>query len=299
MSAASPDLAERTDHEVVCDDGWRLAAAVVNRPGPRAVAICGHAMMVDRRTMDARGAGLVSALAARGVAVVWPDLRGHGASGPLPSEGGSWCYDDLVERDTPALYRFARERFPGLPLFAVGHSLFGHVSLAHAARHPEAAPDGFVLLAANIWLPGLEPSPLRWLGKRALFAAATAVGAPLGRVPARRLRMGSADESWDYFGRFPRWAARGDWTAADGFSYFGNLGRIDRPALAIAAAGDLLFGVPACVRAFVAPLPHHRFLLAGRAGDIVLPFDPDHMGIVTDPRSRPVWEKAADFVLGP
>ena len=28
-----------------------------------------------------------------------------------------------------------------------------------------------------------------------------------------------------------------------------------------------------------------------------LPFDPDHMGLCTDPRSRPVWEEVAGWIL--
>lgn len=293
------------EHRVACGDGWILSVGLVAPPAPRAVAVAGHAMMVDRRTLDARGEGLVSALVERGIAVVWPDLRGHGGSGPLAAAGGIWSYDDLVEEDTPALYRFAAERFPGLPIVAVGHSLFGHVALAHAGRHPEARVSGYALLAANVWQPDCEPSPLRWLEKRAMMETCAALLRPRGYLPVRAFRFGSVDEAGRYFLQLVEWVRRGEWDAADGFSYRAALAGIDRPVLSIAGAGDRLLGNPASIRRFVAPLPDHRLLVAGSGGKgdprdgalLPLPFDPDHMGLVTDRRARPVFEAVADFVL--
>ena len=58
------------------------------------------------------------------------DQRGHGQSRPHPSEGARWNYDDLV-RDAEVVAEFLCQRFPELPHIAVGHSLFGHVALAH------------------------------------------------------------------------------------------------------------------------------------------------------------------------
>ena len=299
--------AATSQHEVVCADGWRLAVTLVEPEGPaRAVAVVGHAMMVDRRTMDRGGGGLVSTLAARGIAVVWPDLRGHGQSGPLAGEGGRWSYDDLVERDAPALYAFARARFPSLPLVAVGHSLFGHVSLAHLSRHPEAEVDALVLVAANLWLRAGEPSALVWQEKRLLLALMAFVSRRFGRFPARRLRIGNTDESADYVAQFADWVRQGDWSARDGFSYWEALAWIDRPVLALAGTGDRLMAHPASMRAFVARVPRVRFRCAGRersqrrdvtaAERLALDFDPGHMGLVTDARSRPVWEEIARFI---
>src|SRR5690349_3080658 len=95
---------EREPFAVACADGWVLHGEVVVGAPPVAVAVVSHAMMVDRRTLDRpRGRGLVSSLAAGGIACVVADLRGHGNSGPRAGEGGDWSYDDLVELDVPTL----------------------------------------------------------------------------------------------------------------------------------------------------------------------------------------------------
>ncbi|MGZ3406752.1 MAG: alpha/beta fold hydrolase, partial [Polyangia bacterium] len=158
---------QRQPFSVACADGWVLRGEIVVAAPPVAVAVVGHAMMVDRRTLDRpRGRGLVSSLAARGVACVVADLRGHGRSGPRADEGGDWSYDDLVEHDVPTLVAFARSRFPDLPLTCVGHSLFGHVSLAHLARHPDADVDALVLLAVNVANPSWRRRTLDYARRR-------------------------------------------------------------------------------------------------------------------------------------
>ena len=300
----------RTRHEVVCEDGWKLDVELVTGPSPRAVAVVGHAMMVDRRTLDVRGDGLVSALARAGIAVVWPDLRGHGRSGPRAGEGGEWNYDDLVEQDTPALLEFARAQFAGLPLFVVGHSLFGHVVVAWAGRHAgEAlarAVRGFVVLAANSWIAECEPSRAVWIKKRALMEAMGVVTRVAGRFPSRRLRVGNNDEAAGYVRQFVAWTRGAGWQAADGFSYRQGLSSLAAPLCSIGATGDLLAAEAVCLERFYDRVPRREMVLAGaRAKQMLppgwtalpLPFDPGHMGIVTDARSAPAWQLAAEFIL--
>lgn len=278
-----------------CRDGWRLSIELVVPPEPRAVAIAGHAMMVDRRTLDVLRDGLVSHLAARGIAVVWPDLRGHGKSGPLASEGGRWTYDDLVEQDTPALIAFARERLPGLPLVAVGHSLFGHVALAHVARHPDAALDGLALLAANIWAPRWERDRVTTWKKRALAEAFDGVTRLWGYFPTRRLKIGSCDEAAGYVRQLASFTRADNWVADDGFSYADALPGIRKPLLSVAAAGDRLLCNPEAARLFVEAVPGAEHITVGRASGLAT--DSSHMGLVLDRRCRPVWDRVADFVL--
>src|SRR6476620_5688121 len=90
---------------IACSDGWRLDAEILAPPQPRAVAVLGHAMFVNRRTLTRR---LAPHLQSRDIAVIAFDLRGHGGSRPRASDGGSWSYDDLVEYDVPAVIAFAR-----------------------------------------------------------------------------------------------------------------------------------------------------------------------------------------------
>ena len=286
---------QRQPFSVACVDGWVLRGEVVVDAPPVAVAVVGHAMMVDRRTLDRpRGRGLVSSLAAGGIACVVADLRGHGQSGPRADEGGDWSYDDLVEHDVPTLIALARARFPALPLACVGHSLFGHVALAHLARHPGADVDALVLLAVNVANPSWRARTVDYARRRAGIELMGLFGRTFGRLPARRLRYGTDDEAGSYVRDFVRNGRARRWLARDGFDYWDALARIDRPLLALVGSGDRLMSPPEDARAVAARVPGAKFHVVGR--DSGLGFDPDHMGLVLDERSRPAWDQAAEFI---
>jgi pimeloyl-ACP methyl ester carboxylesterase len=295
--AARGSSLERRPVAARCADGWELRGELVTDPAtpPRAIAIVGHAMMVDRRTLDRRRRGLVSHLAARGIAALAVDLRGHGESGPRAEDGGDWSYDDFVEQDVPALVQLARAQLPSLPCVAIGHSLFAHVALARVARHPETPLDALVLLACNVSHPGWHARPLARLTKGALIEVTGVLARVAGRLPARRLRQGSDDEARSYVSDFVRGWRTGQWRARDGFDYFAALPSLTRPVLAIVGAGDRLLSPPEDARSLVAPIAHADFRVVGRATG--LPFDPGHMELVLDERARPAWDEVARFVL--
>ncbi|MGZ3408300.1 MAG: alpha/beta fold hydrolase, partial [Polyangia bacterium] len=231
---------------------------------------------------------------ARGIACVVADLRGHGKSGPRADEGGDWSYDDLVEHDVPTLIALARSRFPGLPLTCVGHSLFGHVSLAHLARHPEADVDALVLLAVNVANPSWRRRTLDYARRRIGIEAMGLLGRLFGRLPARRLRYGSDDEAASYVRDFVRNGRARRWLARDGFDYWDALARIDRPLYALVGAGDRFMSPPEAARAVAERVPGAQFQVVGRATGLA--FDPDHMGLVLDERARPAWDQVAELI---
>ncbi len=314
-------------------DGALLSGELLLPAGgaPRVVAALSHAMMVDRRTLDlriravappsagprgvalepgdaaARG-GILTELLAAGVAVLWFDQRGHGQSGPTPTQGGCWDYDDLVA-DAGTVAGYLRARLPGCKRVAIGHSLFGHVALAYQAQAARAAGlppgsgpegaaalyDGLVLIAGNVWLRCLEPSWLRFLAKRASYAALLLLSRPLGYLPVRRLGLGTADESGHYLRQMGGWVRSGDWTDRTGRSYLEALGSVRVPILSIAGAGDRLMAVPDCqlalLRRSAGPVTH--WLVGKQQGDAV---DADHMQLVLDARLRPRWRALARWV---
>lgn len=254
-------------------------------------------MMVDRRTLYRRDrAGLVTALVDAGIAVVCPDLRGHGESGPRAEAGGRWTYDDLVEHDVPTLVAFARRRFPQLPVVIVGHSLFGHATVAHLARHPNDGVDGVALLACNIVSRAWRQHPLASALSTSLISAMAVSTLAYGRFPSRLLRVGNTDEAQPYVFDFLRWIAAGDWVARDGFNYADGAAQIRTPVAAWVGAGDRLFSPPPAADAFVKLIDHsRRARIVGRATGLA--FDPGHMELATDARCRPVWDEVARFVL--
>jgi predicted alpha/beta hydrolase len=255
--------------------------------------------MANRRTMDRpRGEGLASTLAARGIAVMNVDLRGHGESGPGAREGGRWSYDDIVG-DVHACVAAARARFPGARVTVVGHSLGGHAALIAAGLEPARAPDAIVGLAANMWLPHLDPSLFRRVGKRALMAAWLGVAALQGgRFDPRRLGIGSDAEPWPYVAQLVRTCVFDRLTSADGrVDYRAAIGRASLPYLSIASEGDAWLGNPEVIArwnrlAKNARLTERRVLRGELGGQT-----PDHMGLVTNPASRPLWQEIAIWIL--
>lgn len=279
-------------------DGWRLSVRELAARGPvRGAALLLPAMMVDRRTMDRPGTGLGSTLAAAGFHVFLGDFRGHGASGPSASEGGRWSYDDLVRQDIPALTALVRRSAPGLPLWVVGHSLGGHVSIAAAALGACAVPvDGHVLLATNIWLPRFEPSVLRRVQKHLSMLSFRATTRAVGRFPSSRLRAGPVDESEPYVMDLTRFWFDDAWRGRDGLDYLAAMTRVRGPLLAVVGAADSLLGHAVSARGWAGAFGPGRvdFRVVGRASG--LEFDPDHMGLVVDPRARPLWSDLAQWM---
>lgn len=280
-------------------DGVTLRGSLLVPERPRAVVVALHAMMVNRRTMDRpAGEGLVSALAAQGLAVANVDFRAHGESVPRVSEGGEATYDDLVLHDIPAALSAARAVFPGLPLAVVGHSLGGHTTLIASGLLPHRAPDALVMIAANLWLPRTEPSALRRMRKRAMLGAFSAVTRVLGRFDAPRLGLGTEAESAAYVEQFARFWRDDALVSRDGsIDYDAALARAELPVLAVASEGDTVLAHPEAMAAFVGLAGRarvtHRVVRRGELGGRA----PDHMGLVTWSACRPVWDEIARWIL--
>ncbi|MCA9606455.1 MAG: alpha/beta hydrolase [Myxococcales bacterium] len=275
------------------EDGWTLRGERLARDDAKAVAVLGHAMMVDRRTLDRpSGAGLASALFAAGIDVSWIDSRGHGESGPRAEAGGRWSYDDVVRFDVPALVAHGRAIANGRPVVVVGHSLIGHAAMIAAGLFPDRAPDGVVAFAPNLWSRHLEPSAGVRVVKGAALGAWHAVTRATGFFDTARFGIGRDALAEPYVRQFrAMWSD--DRLAGGGDDYEAALGRVATDVLAFSSTNDRLFGRVASVERFVGLVPE------GRVEHVVLdgPSAPDHMGFVTDERSRPEWERTARWIL--
>ena len=128
---------------LVASDGVSLAFRVF-RPSdaPRAVLVFFH----GGGAHGAAGyAPFAAALAARGIAVVVPDLRGHGLSGGPRGDAPS---AEQVEQDVRTIVADARKRVPGVPLFVGGHSSGTGIVLNSAASLEGVA--GLVFVAPEL-----------------------------------------------------------------------------------------------------------------------------------------------------
>ena len=262
------------------------------------MVVLGHAMMVDRCTLDRpAGQGLASTLYGRGLDVTWMDARGHGESGPTADQGGRFSYDDIVRFDVPALVSLGRELARGRPLVLLGHSLIGHAALISAGLDPDAAPDAIVAYAPNLWRPGLERSPIRRMQKRLLLAGLDVATRTRGYFDSRRFGLGNTPEPAPYIRQFTQmW--RDDRLGHGGLGqgdvdYEQALGRADVDLLAVSSQNDRLLATIDSVGQFIA--------LAGnaRVESVVLRGNdaPTHMGFVTDPRSHSLWNMTANWIL--
>jgi len=262
---------------VTTSDGVTLRFDHVPGDGPR--VLCLHAMMTDGRYFGARrDNGFVRAL---GADVYVADFRGHGQSQPPVAGNDDWSFDDLVERDLPALVEAIR------PDAIIGHSLGGLVTLAALGTGKIAAPRALVLAATSVWLGGD-------VGRRAIMAAYRGVTALFGKAPIRALRAGTADEAKSYVAQLTGWSRSGRWLSLAGVDYLTALETIDVATLAITGAGDWMCK-PGDAAAISGRIRSARPLrVVGRAhGD---PLDPDHFQLFTRPELGGVRDEIARFV---
>ncbi len=288
-----------TQREVTTPDGWKLRALDIEPDTPaRALVVAGHAMMVDGRTFwRPDRPSLAGTLARAGLRVLVADLRGHGKSGPRAEDGGNWSYDQLVA-DTEVWRDLADQLAPGLPIFWLSHSLFGHTSLAWFGQHPERQPDAFVALAVNAWNRRFERNPAIWLLKSCMMRASRLAAERNGRLPARRMRMGNHDEALDYWRDLTRMAATA-WQSRTGVDYLAGLPRITTPILCVFSDGDRVFTRPAEGVAFTDSLPNRQLLVLGKQCEIkaLAGIVPGHMGMATDLTAEPLWQYVAAWFL--
>jgi predicted alpha/beta hydrolase len=173
---------------VTAPDGARSEARLFVPDGaPRAVAVCLPAMGVEAGYYDPLG----SALAELGLAALVAELRGNGTSSLRARRGVDFGYRELVELDVASAVSAARERFPGAPIYLLGHSLGGQVSVLFAAMCPGRV-DGVAIVAA-----GTPYFRAYAGGHRATILAASivfpALGAILGYLPGRAVGFGGRE----------------------------------------------------------------------------------------------------------
>jgi predicted alpha/beta hydrolase len=274
--------------EIHAGDGHVLRATVREvKRGVRAqgVAVLAHAMFARRSEWER---GFTAFLAERGWKTIAFDFRGHGESGAGAAKGARWTYEDLVLRDLPAVVEGARARARGRKVIVVGHSLGGHVAAAAQSIRAIDA-DAIALLATNVWLEVIEPSPVRVVAKRAIGRAMDAICRQRGYFPARRLRLGSDDEAADYMATLWRVVNRRLWGTEDGaVDYWERMRHLSVPVFSLSSDGDPINAHPDCAIRFAlrakGKVTIDRIRTSDDGGAA-----PGHMEIVTTGATRSAW----------
>jgi pimeloyl-ACP methyl ester carboxylesterase len=283
--------------EIHTTDGTALRATVREpRRGSkfRGVAVLAHAMFARRSEWEK--AGFARTLSDRGWRTIAFDFRGHGDSGKSASSGADWSYDDLVNRDLPAVTLGARARAKGRRVIVVGHSLGGHVAMAAQATGAIDV-DGIALVASNVWLPETEGSLVRRAMKLAIARAIEETRVRRGFFPARALRLGSDDEASSYMASLWR-IARGFWGSDDGrLDYWDEARAVRIPTFALASDGDAINAHVECAARFAlrtAGLVTFDRLRASDDGGAA----PGHMEIVTTTSCASSWGRLERWMSG-
>jgi predicted alpha/beta hydrolase len=254
----------------------------------RGAVVCLHAMMTDGRYFGARRDGSFAAsLAAAGLDVYVADFRGHGHSVPPYAGEGDWSFDDLVDKDLPAIISLVAEASSvrAEDIAILGHSLGGLVACAALGTGKIPSPRVLVLAATSVWL-GETPA------RKAIMTAYRGVTALFGRAPIKAIRAGTADESASYVKQLTSWALDGRWRSLSGVDYLVALETITAPTFAFAGAGDWMcrpFDAEAIARRIRTCEPLR--IVGRKHGDRL---DPDHFQLFTRPELSKLRKEVAD-----
>ncbi len=267
-------------------DGSGLSGYLYMPESPRAALVIASALGVPQ----AFYADCARAFAARGIAVLTFDYRGTGSSAPARDTR----FEHWGRLDLQAALTGMRMRFPGRPLFLLGHSI--------GAQLVGLAPDSMAL-AGVIFIAVTAPHPSQWRGRaRTLMwgmwnLLIPTLAARRTRFPARRLGIFSMDvpagvmRDWARFARSPRYLfnpRHGVDTA--------RYRELRQPAISFEFTDDR-YAPEAATAAFLRELPAlrvtRRRIAPAELGTTVM----GHFGYFQRSRSTALWLETADWIL--
>ncbi|WP_411820735.1 lysophospholipase [Hyphococcus formosus] len=156
------------DDQFIAVDGTPLTLDIWQADEPRAVLVALHGMNDYAHAFALPGAYWAETA---GITTYALDQRGFGRS----PQFGHWVGEETMAADLRGLVEAVRRNHPGLPVFAVGHSMGAAVLMSAQLQEPLNV-DGLILAAPGVWGGRALPLPYRM---SANFAAMLAPGKTL------------------------------------------------------------------------------------------------------------------------
>jgi predicted alpha/beta hydrolase len=230
------DDLKREEIEIAAFDGVASKITVFTKDhAPLApVLVCMPAMGVPARYYEP----LAEPIVKEGWRFVTADLRGVGLSSIRVRRGVSFGYHEMVSFDWPAVVLKAQALFPGAPVYLLGHSLGGQLSVLYLAANPGAVAGLILVAAPSVHWRGWDV-PLNF-GVLAATQAACAAAKLLGYFPGRKLGFGGTEArgmicDWARQARTGRYEPRGG-----SVGYEQLISDMKAPVLAFSFEGDFL-----------------------------------------------------------
>lgn len=233
-------------------------------------------------------------LTSMGLSVLTYDYRGIGRSRPPSLRGYAVSMSDWIDQDVPAVTAWAQQRFPQLPLLAVGHSIGGH---AIALSPSSGALRAAVMMASHA---GTSHTIKGW-GERQRVRFIMRVLAPVlvalrGYMPNKRLGFGedlpgAAMTQWRRWTTLPRYFFDDPAMAAES-----RMAQLRIPLLVVSFEDDPWANARA-VQMLVSPLKNarmERWHLDPK--DEGMP-PVGHMGFFKKRFEQQLWGRVADWLL--
>lgn len=186
-------------------------------------------------------------LTSKGHTVFTLDPRGHGQSLPHPRRGIDYGFDEFLKQDLPAVFADIKARFPGQPIFLIGHSLGAHLASIYAAENEGEVAGVVGLTAAHL--------DNKVLGRLSLllFTSFLLVSKILGYLPGQHLGWGNPIAKGQVRD-WAMWGITGRLRGSDGRALEPALRATKTPQLCVGFSDDPL-AKPKSVAAFAAMFP--------------------------------------------
>lgn len=262
-------------------DGARIALHRVGNPDNPRVLLVPGTFSNHTFWLGTKGIGFARTLSDAGYEACVLDPRGHGLS-DRPGNNDRWGIDDWARADVPAALRAIAS--PEKPVFVIGHSAGGAVTLAALSAETELRALVRAVVTIGTPVPWLQP----WRGAGAWLISKTST--LLGRFPARLLRLGPEDELPHVMSQWMTWNIEGHWTGDDGTDYSAGLEDLVMPFLMIAATHDRFFAPPYACEGLFNMIGSERKQFAVFTGY-------DHVSVLVSKGARlEVWPRILQFL---